>query len=266
MGRRSLFFKKAVILSFIKTRIMSAFLAEIFGSMILILLGNGVNANVSLKNTLGHNGGWLLVNFGWGLAVFCGVIVAGPVSGAHLNPAVTIGLAITGQFPWAEVGPYILAQCIGGVLGILLVWLSFYDHFKATTDLDAKLGTFSTGPTIHNPIMNFISEAIATFVLVFVILFIVGAEFSSNGISDVNIGLGSVGAIPVAFLVVVIGMSLGGTTGYSINPMRDFIPRVMHMILPIGEKRDSNWGYSWVPTLGPFAGGAIAGLLYAMIG
>lgn len=245
---------------------MSPFLAEILGSMILILLGNGVCANANLKNTLGHNGGWILINFAWGLAVFCGVIIAGPVSGAHLNPAVTIGLAMAGKFAWANVGSYILAQCIGGAIGILLVWVSYYDHFKATTDLDAKLGTFATGPAMRNPIMNFISEAIATFVLVFVILYIAGAQFSANGISDINIGLGSVGAMPVALLVVVIGMSLGGSTGYSINPMRDFIPRVMHAILPIGEKRDSDWGYSWVPTLGPFAGGAIAGLLYTMIG
>ena len=245
---------------------MSAFVAEILGSMILLLLGNGVNANVSLKNTLGNNGGWMLVNFGWGLAVFCGVIVAGPVSGAHLNPAVTVGLAVAGKFPWADVGPYILAQCIGGVIGIVLLWLSYMDHFKATTDLDAKLGTFSTGPAMRNPIMNFISEAIATFVLVFVILYIAGANLSATGLSDVNIGLGSVGAMPVALLVVVIGMALGGSTGYSINPMRDFIPRVMHSVLPIGEKRDGNWGYSWVPTLGPFAGGAIAGLVYMMLG
>lgn len=244
---------------------MSAFLAEILGSMILILLGNGVCANVNLKNTIGHNGGWMLINFAWGLAVFCGVIIAGPVSGAHLNPAVTIGLAAAGKFPWAEVGPYILAQCIGGVIGIVLVWISYFDYYKATTDLDAKLGTFATDAPIRNPIMNFLSEAIATFVLVFVILYIAGADFAATGVSDAKIGLGSVGAMPVALLVVVIGMSLGGSTGYSINPMRDFIPRVMHGILPIGEKRDGNWGYSWVPTLGPFAGGAIAGLLYLAI-
>lgn len=244
---------------------MSAFFAEILGSMILILLGNGVCANANLKNTYGNNGGWMLINFAWGLAVFCGVIIAGPVSGAHLNPAVTIGLACAAKFPWAEVGPYILAQCIGGIIGIILLWLSYFDHFKETTDLDAKLGTFATGPAIHNPKMNFMSEVIATFVLVFVILYIAGPEFSGNGISDVNIGLGSVGAIPVALLVVVIGMSLGGSSGYSINPMRDFIPRVMHTILPIGEKRDGNWGYSWVPTVGPFAGGALAGIIYTLI-
>lgn len=245
---------------------MSPFVAEIVGSMILILLGNGVCANVNLKNTLGNNGGWLLINFAWGLAVFCGVIVAGPVSGAHLNPAVTIGLAVAGEFPWAEVGPYILAQCIGGLIGITLVWLSYMDYFKQTTDLDAKLGTFATGAPIRNPIMNFISELIATFVLIFVILYIAGAEFAATGVADVEIGLGSVGALPVALLVVVIGMALGGSTGYSINPMRDFVPRVMHSILPIGEKRDGDWGYSWVPTMGPFAGGAIAGLVYMMLG
>jgi len=244
---------------------MTPFIAEVLGSMILILLGCGVNANVSLKNTLGNNGGWLLVNFGWGLAVFCGVIVAGPVSGAHLNPAVTLGLAITGAFPWADVAPYIIAQCIGGALGIILLWISYYDHFKQTTDLNAKLGTFATGPAISNPIMNFLSEAIATFMLVFIILFIAEPIFTGSGFEEVTIGLGSVGALPVALLVVVLGMALGGTTGYSINPMRDFIPRVMHTILPLGEKRDSNWGYSWVPTLGPFTGGAAAGLLFTLI-
>ncbi len=244
---------------------MTPFIAEVLGSMLLILLGCGVCANVNLKDTLGNGGGWLLINFAWGLAVFCGVIVAGPVSGAHLNPAVTVGLAVSGKFAWASVGPYIVAQCIGGAIGILLLWICYYDHFKRTDDLDAKLGSFATGAAIENPVLNFLTELIATFVLVFVILFIAGPEMAGNGMDDVAIGLGSVGALPVALLVVVIGMGLGGSTGYSINPMRDFIPRVMHSILPIGEKRDGNWGYSWVPTLGPFAGGAIAGLLYVML-
>jgi len=244
---------------------MTPFIAEVLGSMLLILLGCGVCANVNLKDTLGNGGGWLLINFAWGLAVFCGVIVAGPVSGAHLNPAVTVGLAVSGKFAWASVGPYIVAQCIGGAIGILLLWICYYDHFKRTDDLDAKLGSLATGAAIENPVLNFLTELIATFVLVFVILFIAGPEMAGNGMDDVAIGLGSVGALPVALLVVVIGMGLGGSTGYSINPMRDFIPRVMHSILPIGEKRDGNWGYSWVPTLGPFAGGAIAGLLYVML-
>ena len=244
---------------------MTPFIAEVLGSMLLILLGCGVCANVNLKDTLGNNGGWLLINFAWGLAVFCGVIVAGPVSGAHLNPAVTVGLAIAGEFDWVHVGPYIIAQCIGGIIGILLLWICYYEHFKKTDDLDAKLGSFATGSPIENPIINFLTELIATFVLVFVILYIAGPEMSATGVNDVNIGLGSVGAIPVALLVVVIGMGLGGSSGYSINPMRDFIPRIMHSILPIGEKRDGNWGYSWVPTLGPFAGGAIAGALYLLL-
>jgi len=244
---------------------MTPFVAEILGSMMLILLGNGVCANVNLKHSLGHNGGWLLINLAWGFAVFCGVIVAGPVSGAHLNPAVSVGLAMAGKFPWADVGPYILAQCIGGIIGILLLWIAYFDHFRQTTDLNAKLGTFGTGPAIRNLPLNFVTELIATFVLVFVILFIAGPDFSASGISDVAIGLGSVGALPVAILVVVIGMALGGPTGYSINPMRDFIPRVMHAILPIGEKRDSDWTYSWVPTLGPLAGGLVAGLIYTLL-
>lgn len=241
-------------------------MAEIMGTMILILFGVGVNANNSLKDTYGQGTGWVLVTLGWGLAVYCGVVVAGPVSGAHLNPGVTIGLAAAGTFPWEKVLPFILAQCIGAAIGCILVWLSYKKHFDHTTDLDAKLGTFATGPAIAHPVLNLISELIGTFALVFVILYIAGPEFSAGGINDANIGLGSVGAIPVAFLVMVIGMALGGSTGYAINPARDFIPRLMHFILPLGEKRDSNWGYSWVPIVGPILGGVVAGLLYVALG
>lgn len=241
-------------------------MAEIMGTMILILFGIGVNANNSLKDTYAEGTGWVLITFGWGLAVFCGVIVAGPISGAHLNPAVTVGLAVAGSFPWEKVLPFIAAQCIGASLGCMLVWLSYKKHFDRTSDVEAKLGTFATGGAIHDPIYNLISEIIGTFALVFVILYIAGPDFTANNINEVNIGLGSVGAIPVALLVVVIGMALGGSTGYAINPARDFVPRLMHFLLPIGDKRDSNWGYSWVPIVGPILGGVAAGMLYLGLG
>lgn len=244
---------------------MGPFVAEIIGTAVLILLGNGVVANVVLDDTKGNDAGLIVISIGWGLAVYCGVIVAGPISGAHLNPAVTLGLAISGSFDWPSVLPYILAQGIGAAIGSVLVWLTYRDHYLKTTDVDAKLATFSTDPAIRNLPFNFITELIGTFVLVFVILYIAGPEISASGITDATIGLGSVGAIPVALLVIAIGMSLGGPTGYSINPARDFIPRVMHGILPIGKKRDGNWSYSWVPTLGPFAGAAIAGLLFTFL-
>ncbi len=241
---------------------MTPFIAEIIGTAILILLGNGVVANVLLDDTKGNDAGLIVISMAWGLAVYCGVIIAGPVSGAHLNPAVTVGLAVAGGFDWALVPGYITAQCIGGAIGSVLVWLSYRDHYHKTTDLDAKLATFCNDPAIKNHPFNFITELIATFVLVFVILYIAEPEITATGMTDGKIGLGSVGAIPVAFLVMAIGMSLGGPTGYAINPVRDFIPRVMHSILPLGEKRDGNWGYSWVPILAPLAGGVIAGGLF----
>jgi len=244
---------------------MSPFVAEIIGTAVLILLGNGVVANVLLDDTKGNDSGLVVIAFAWGLAVYCGVVIAGPISGAHLNPAVTLGLAIAGGFEWALVAPYILAQVIGAAIGSVLVWLTYRDHYLKTSDLDAKMCTFCNIPAIRNLPFNFLTELIATFVLVFVILYIAGPEISAVGVTDVKVGLGSIGALPVAFLVVVIGMSLGGPTGYAINPARDFVPRIMHSILPIGDKRDGDWAYSWVPVLGPFAGAAIAGLLFILL-
>jgi glycerol uptake facilitator protein len=244
---------------------MSILVAEILGTMMLILLGNGVVANVVLNGTKGNNSGWIVITTGWALAVFVGVVVAGPYSGAHLNPAVTIALATAGKLSWSLVPEYIAGEMIGAMLGAFLVWLFYRDHFKATEDEGGKLACFSTGPAIKNTFSNLISEIIGTFVLVFVIFYLAGPSLDIIG--DVNaraiIGLGSIGAIPVAFLVWVIGLSLGGTTGYAINPARDLGPRIMHAILPV--KGSSDWGYAWIPVVGPIIGCVIAALLYVAL-
>ncbi|KAA6339429.1 Glycerol uptake facilitator protein [termite gut metagenome] len=239
---------------------MNVYLAEFIGTGVLVLLGNGVVANALLKNTKGNtNAGSLIITLAWGLAVFCGVIVSGPFSGAHLNPAVTIGLALVGSFSWDLVVGYILAQIAGGVAGGILVYLFYRLHYNATDDADLKLATFSTGPAIRNYSNNLLSEIIGTFMLVFVILMF---AVSSN---NATVGMGSLGALPVSLLVMVIGMSLGGTTGYAINPARDLGPRIAHAILPIKGKRDSDWSYSWVPVIGPAIGGALAAALYCVL-
>ena len=238
---------------------MSPFMAELIGTMLLILLGDGVVANVLLNDTKGNNSGWIVITTGWALGVFVGVTVAGPISGAHLNPAVTIGLAIAGKFAWASVGSYIAAQMIGAMLGAFLVWLMYYDHFQKTNNPGSVLAVFCTGPAVRNYLSNIISEIIGAFVLIFVVFYITGAEITP---SKTPIGLGSVGAIPVAFLVWAIGLSLGGTTGYAINPARDLGPRIMHAILPIKSKSTNDWAYAWIPILGPIIGAAIAALLY----
>ncbi len=243
---------------------MSEFLAEIVGTMLLVLLGNGVVANVVLKETKGNNSGWIVITFGWGFGVMAGVIVAGPVSGAHLNPAVTIGLAVGGLFPWAKVAIYIAGEMIGAMAGSVLVWLAYYDHYQAEDNKAGILGTFATGPAIRKLPKNFITEVIGTFVLVFVIFNINGFEFASSQIQDVKVGLGSLGALPVAFLVIAIGLSLGGPTGYAINPARDLGPRIIHAILPIKNKGNSDWKYAWVPILGPIVGATIAAIFYLM--
>jgi glycerol uptake facilitator protein len=241
----------------------SILIAEILGTMLLILLGNGVVANVVLKNTKGNDSGWIVITTAWALAVFVGVVVAGPYSGAHLNPAVTIGLAIAGKTAWALVPEYIAGEMIGAMLGAFLVWLFYKDHFKVTEDEGGKLACFSTGPAIRNTFSNFMSELIGTFVLVFVIFFIAGPSLEIANDPTAKVGLGSVGALPVAFLVWVIGLALGGTTGYAINPARDLGPRIMHSILPV--KGSSDWSYSWIPVLGPLVGAAIASGLYMIL-
>jgi len=241
---------------------MSPFIAELIGTMLLILLGDGVVANVVLKDTKGNNSGWMVITTAWGLAVFVGVVVAGPYSGAHLNPAVTIALAIAGKFAWAQVPLYIAAQFLGAMIGSFLVWVMYYDHFKRTNDPASILAVFCTGPAVRNYISNITSEVIGAFVLLFTIFYISGAQIVPT---NTPIGLGSVGAIPVALLVWVIGLSLGGTTGYAINPCRDLGPRIMHMILPIKNKGTSDWSYAWIPVFGPIAGAAIAAGVYLWI-
>ena len=233
--------------------------------MLLILLGNGVVANVVLNGTKGNGSGWIVITTGWALAVFVGVVVAGPYSGAHLNPAVTIALAVAGKVSWDLVPEYLVGELIGAMLGAFLVWVFYKDHFKITDDEGGKLACFSTGPAIKNTFSNLISEVIGTFVLVFVIFYFAGPELDI--ISDVDsraiIGLGSIGALPVAFLVWVIGLSLGGTTGYAINPARDLGPRIVHSLLPI--KGSSDWGYAWVPIVGPLIGCLLAAFLYLIL-
>jgi len=241
---------------------MSAFSAEVIGTMFLILLGAGVVANVILKGTKGNSSGWIVITTGWALAVFVGVVIAAPYSGAHLNPAVSIALAITGDFEWEKVPLYIGAQLIGAMLGALLAWLIYRDHFDATNDPDTQLAVFSTGPAIRNTTFNLLSEIIGTFVLVFVVFYFTDAELKEP---KTIIGLGSLGAVRVAFLVWAIGLSLGGTTGYAINPARDLGPRIVHALLPIKGKGKSNWKYAWIPVIGPIIGAVIAALLRLML-
>lgn len=244
---------------------MSPFIAEIFGTMLLILIGNGVVANVVLDKTKGNDGGWLLINLAWGFAVYVGVVVAGPYSGAHLNPAVTIGLAVAGKFALGQVLPYIAAQCIGATLGCVLYWTMYRDHYQVTEDTAGKLATFATGPEIRNTFPNLMSELLGTFVLLTGVFFITDPSFEMEDGRKMIMGLGSVGALPIALFVTVIGMGLGGTTGYAINPVRDFIPRVMHSILPLGKKGDSDWGYAWIPIVGPILGAVVAAGIYMVL-
>ncbi len=245
---------------------MSNYTAEFIGTALLILLGNGVVANVVLNQTKGNNAGWIVITFGWGMAVFVGVFTVTDYSGAHLNPAVTLGLAAAGVFEWAKVPGYVAAQLAGAALGAALVWLFYRQHVKVTEDKNAKLAIFATIPAIRSYANNLFSEIIGTFVLVFAVLYIAGPSMASPDLSpDTEFGLGSLGALPVGFLVFSIGLSLGGTTGYAINPARDLAPRLMHQILPVDKKRDSDWGYAWVPVLGPSIGGTLAGLSYLLL-
>ena len=231
---------------------MQSLLGEFMGTALLILLGNGVVANVLLNKTKGHNSGLIVIAFGWAMAVFIAVFTVAALSGAHLNPSVTIGLAVAGKVPWADVPGYIAAQMLGGMAGSFLVWFMYRAHFDATSDADAKLAVFCTGPAIRNLPANLISEIIATFVLVFAILNIVSPKAT----------LGAMDALPVALLVLGIGLSLGGTTGFAMSAARDLGPRLMHALLPIAGKRDSDWSYAWVPVVGSLIGAVLAALLY----
>lgn len=232
---------------------MNPFLGELIGTALLILLGNGVVANVVLTGTKGNNAGWIVITWGWGMAVFVAVFTVAAFSGAHINPAVSIGLAIAGKFEWANVPAYIVAQFLGAFIGAFLVWLFYRAHYAVTEDHDLKLATFCTAPAIRDNLSNLVGEIVGTFVLVFAVLFLAVSVF----------GLGALDALPVGLLVLAIGLSLGGTTGYAINPARDLGPRIIHAILPMpGGKRDSDWGYAWIPVVGPILGAIIAGLLY----
>ena len=233
---------------------MSPFVSELTGTCILILLGNGVVANVVLSKTFGNNGGWIVITFGWAIAVFVGVYISAAASGAHLNPAITISLAFKSG-DWSNVPVYIAGQMLGAMIGATLVWANYRQHYDATGDADAKLATFCNAPAIKSIFHNLLSEIIGTFVLVLGVLFI----------SKPHDTLGALDALPVALLVLGIGLSLGGSTGYAINPARDLAPRIMHAILPMKGKRDSNWRYSWVPVVGPIAGGLLAVLLFNAI-
>ncbi|MCY3488201.1 MAG: aquaporin family protein [Bacteroidetes bacterium] len=235
---------------------MSPFIGELIGTTILLLLGNAVVANVILKKTKGQGAGWLAINFGWGVAVFIAVFIVAKYSGAHINPAVTLGLALAGEFSWSSVPLYLSAQFLGGALGAFLVWLHYRDHFDATEDADVKRAVFCTAPAIRNYASNLLSEIIATFVLVFAVLYLV----------EPDVGLGALDAIPVGIVVLAIGLTLGGTTGYAINPARDLSPRIVHALVPIKNKEGSDWSYAWIPVVGPIIGGLLAGAAFLLIG
>jgi glycerol uptake facilitator protein len=228
-----------------------------------------VVANVVLAKTKGNNGGWIVIATGWALAVFVGVFCSQSFSGAHLNPAVTVAMAAAGKFAWSDVAGYLLAQFVGAILGAVLVFLFYREHFKATTDPDLKLACFATGPNIPNQAQAFFCEAVGTFLLVFPVFLMTDAKiklpFPGGATNEVIIGLGTLGALPVGLLVFAIGLSLGGTTGYAINPARDLGPRFAHAFLPILAKRNSDWNYAWVPVVGPIVGGLIAAAVHAVL-
>jgi glycerol uptake facilitator protein len=240
---------------------MSPILAEMFGTAILIVLGDGVVANVVLQRTKGHNSGWIVITSGWAMAVTIAVYCVNHISGAHLNPAVTIALAATGAFDWAKVPMYIAAQVVGGFLGGVIVWLSYLPHWAATPDPTAKLAVFSTTPAIRNPRDNFISEFIGGFALVLALLAVLSPGNLIPG-SDLARGFGP---ILVGVIVMAIGLSLGGPTGYAINPARDLGPRIAHALLPISGKGTSDWGYAWIPIVAPTVGGVAAALFYRAV-
>ena len=241
------------------------FLAEFIGTAILLSLGAGVVANVNLKNTIASKQTpWILITSAWGFAVFVGVFISAQSSGAHLNPAVTIGLAFAGKFSWSLVPTYFAAQLLGAMFGSWLTYILYIDHYRATIDEGAVRSTFCTGPAIRNFKNNFFSEAFGTFMLVFCALFIVSPNITIVGTEVQNFGLGALDALPIGIVVWVIGISLGGTTGDAINPARDFGPRLIYQLLP-RKNKDADWGYSWIPILGPFTGGAFAGILYSFL-
>jgi glycerol uptake facilitator protein len=233
---------------------MSPYLAEFFGTMLLIILGDGVVAGVILKGTKSENAGWLAIVIGWGLAVTLAIYAVGKISGAHLNPAVTLAFAFRGNFPWSDVPGYMAAQLTGAFVGSVIVWLHYLPHWKRTEDQGIKLSVFSTGPAIRHTFSNLMSEIIGTGVLILALLFIGTNEFT-QGLNPLVVGL----------LIVAIGLSLGGTTGFAINPARDLGPRIAHAILPIHGKGSSDWNYSWIPVAGPFIGALLGVFVYQLL-
>ncbi len=234
--------------------------------MLLVLLGDGVVANVLLEKSKGQNSGWIVITAGWAFAVFIAVAVVGRISGGHLNPAVTIALATTGAFPWASVPGYIVAQMAGAFAGAVLVWIMYYPHWAGTPSGELKRAVFCTAPAIRNAPANFTAEVIGTFVLLFGVFAFKGAFVKPLTGSVMVVDLGALGALPVALLVWVIGLSLGGPTGYAINPARDLGPRLAHFVLPIPGKTHSDWGYAWIPVVAPIVGGVLAACLYMALG
>ena len=248
---------------------MQTLLAEMVGTMLLILLGDGVVANVLLTKSKGQNAGWMVVAMGWGVAVAISVYAVGRISGAHLNPAVTVGLAAIGSFPWADVPGYITAQMVWAFAGAVLVWLTYLPHWKITEDPELKLAVFATGPAVPHPVSNFVTEVVGTAVLLFGILAIAANAQTLTRPGDVDLSVVfSRGLQPllVGILVLGIGLSLGGPTGYAINPARDLGPRLAHAVLAIPGKRDSDLGYAWLPVVAPLVGGVLGAMLYSAVG
>ena len=244
---------------------MQQYLAEFIGTMILIILGDGVVAGVLLRNSKAENSGWIVITFGWAVAVMIAVYCVGRISGAHINPAVTLGLASIGEFSWADVPGYIIAQFLGAFVGAVIVWLAYLPHWGETADAGLKLGVFSTAPAIYNTAANLITEIIGTAVLVFGVLGIVSnaGEMGSDLASVFSTGIAP---MLVGLLVLGIGLSLGGPTGYAINPARDLGPRIAHAVLPIAGKGGNDWGYSWIPVVGPIIGGILGAWLFRLLG
>ncbi|HSH20617.1 MAG TPA: MIP/aquaporin family protein [Draconibacterium sp.] len=244
---------------------MIEYFGEFLGTMILILLGNGVVANVNLDKTHSFGAGWIVITFGWGMAVFVAVLATADMSGAHLNPAVTLGLAFSGLFDWVKVAPFILFQILGAMTGAFIVYIFFKNHFKITETPGAKKACFCTAPAIRDFRNNFFSEIVGTFVLILAVLLISLPQLEYQSLGSSKVGMGSLGALPVALVVFSIGLSLGGTTGYAINPARDIGPRIVHTMLPLKNKDNNDWEYSWIPVAGPVLGAGLAAVVYLLI-
>jgi glycerol uptake facilitator protein len=244
---------------------MQAYLAEFIGTMLLIIFGDGVVAGVLLRNSKAENSGWIVITFGWAMGVAIAVYTVGRISGAHINPAVTLGFATTGQFPWAQVPGYIIAQMLGAFVGGVIVWLAYLPHWRHTEDPGLKLGVFCTAPAYRNTAANFITEVIGTAVLVFGVFGIIANANAVGGDLASVIGAG-INPLLVGLLVLGIGLSLGGPTGYAINPARDLGPRIAHAVLPIAGKGSSDWEYSWIPVVAPIVGGILGAVLFNILG